>query len=384
MIRKSWFAIALFLATTTEKPVWAQAKLLPPVPLEESDKGVVPAAGSQLRPAEPLVRPLELHTAPADAERPSGLTGGAAIYYLRPYINNNVAFVTTTGIGTSTPVQNTTDFEWDFQPAGAVWAGWTSPCGPGLRGRYFYFNHDSETARARLGVDAVGTTSIAPPAGVSPSLEIGGDQRGFSAPGILLNDLRGEDFLTFKSALEIQSIDLEATYACNLGSLDLLFSVGGRYLQLKQNYFASLVNFVDDLNNENSRLDCDHNFHGAGPTLGCQATWRIPKTNLATYGLGRASFLVGKSRLTAVFSEVILDELGGDQNNLAVKHSQQNLNLPILELEGGVQYQYLLRRSLLYLRGACVHQTYFDAGGPSSRGGNLSLFGAQLSLGLLY
>ena len=38
----------------------------------------------------------------------------------------------------------------------------------------------------------------------------------------------------------------------------------------------------------------------------------------------------------------------------------------------------------LFVRGAAVNQTYFHAGSASGREGNLSLFGAQVSVGLNY
>ena len=67
----------------------------------------------------------------------SGIMGGLSIYFVRPYINNNTAFTTTTGIGTATPQTSSEDFDWNYHVAPAAWLGWTSKCGAGFRARYF-------------------------------------------------------------------------------------------------------------------------------------------------------------------------------------------------------------------------------------------------------
>ena len=58
--------------------------------------------------------------------------------------------------------------------------------------------------------------------------------------------------------------------------------------------------------------------------------------------------------------------------------------MPIWELESGLEYNRFLGRTKVFVRGGVVNHTYFDAGSASSRDGNLSLFGAQVSAGLEY
>lgn len=311
----------------------------------------------------------------------SGIMGGASIYFLRPYINNNTAFTTTTGIGTATPAQSSEDFDWNYHVAPAVWLGWTSKCGAGFRARYFYFDQDSEGITDSLAAGAA-TTVITPPAGLSPL--VGTPPRGFQSPGVLLQGGTGADSLAVGSDLHIETIDGEATFAhewCNFGAL---LSVGGRYLQMRQNYLATLVNVPAAGASEISSLSSGHNFYGGGPTMGCLARFQFGRSGMAVFGSARGSFLIGNSRLNATFTETIVDPATGNQANVANSNSDDNVVVPIGELEGGLEYSRALGRTRLFFRGAAVNHTYFDAGSATGRDGNLSLFGAQVSLGLNY
>jgi hypothetical protein len=56
--------------------------------------------------------------------------------------------------------------------------------------------------------------------------------------------------------------------------------------------------------------------------------------------------------------------------------------LPIIDLEGGVEYGRSVGSTFVFVRGTCVSSTYFGAGNASSSDGNLNLFGAMISTGL--
>jgi len=60
------------------------------------------------------------------------------------------------------------------------------------------------------------------------------------------------------------------------------------------------------------------------------------------------------------------------------------LVLPVVEIELGVQYQIHSDWGNPFVRAGIVNQTYFGAGNAASREGNLSLFGAQVSLGATF
>jgi hypothetical protein len=309
-----------------------------------------------------------------------GIMGGVALYFLRPSISNNTAFITTGGIGSPRPIVASQDFDWDYHIAPAAWLGWSGPAGVGVRARYFHFDHDSEATRAALTAGGAVSGTITAPAGLSPLLGV--PPRGFQAPGILLQDAQGLDLLSFHSDLHIQNLDGEATYSLTRGNLSMLVAAGGRYTQMHQNYRGLLVNTVSDTTGEVSNLHAGHNFYGAGPTVAWQGTWRIGGTSLGIFGSARGALLVGTTRQTAAFSENITDPVNGNQSNLALNLARDQATLPIVELEGGLEWGRSLGRTYVFVRGAAVNHTYFDAGSASTTDGNLSLFGVQMSVGV--
>jgi hypothetical protein len=227
--------------------------------------------------------------------------------------------------------------------------------------------------------DAV-SAAITAPAGLSPLLGV--PPRGFQSPGILLQNAMGADQLTFRSDLHIQTIDGEATYARRVGNLSLLAAAGGRYLQMHQNYRGVLINSLGSPTSELSVLDAGRNFYGGGPTLGLQGTWRLGGSGFGFFGSARGSLLVGTSKQLAAFSEEITDPVNGNQSNLALNLSRDDVTMPVLEFETGLEWGRDLGRVHVFTRGAAVAHTYFDAGSSSSNDGNLSLFGVQMTLGV--
>lgn len=328
----------------------------------------------------PIVQFVDNHQQPDNCR--SGIMGGGSVYILRPYINDNVAFITTSGIGTDTAVQQAGDFDWNFHVAPAAWLGWSAQCGVGFRARYFLFDQDSEGLSGVLTGDAAATTVITPPVGLSPLL--GTPPRGFQSPGVILQGGEGEDSLTAHSSLKIQTIDGEATYAHECAHFGFMFTLGGRWLQMRQNYTATLSNVPVAGTSENSFLDAGHNFHGGGPTASLTARWEVGRSGIAIFGTARGSFLIGRSQFSAIFAENIVDPVNGDQNNQATSESRENLTLPMGELEGGFEYSRAVGRTRVFFRGAAVNHTYFDAGTAASRSGNLSLFGGLASIGVNY
>jgi hypothetical protein len=363
MSHKFWLALAALTCTLSNRA------------------GAQEASGPTFTPlSTPVVQLVDNNHQPDNCH--SGVMGGGSIYILRPYINDNIAFITTTGIGTATLVQQASDFDWNFHVAPAVWLGWSAECGVGFRARYFQFDQDSEPLSGVLSGDAAASTVITAPAGLSPLL--GTPPRGFQSPGVLLQGGAGQDLLTARSSLKIQTIDGEATYAHEWCSFGTMFTIGGRWLQMRQNYAASLQNIPVAGTSEISTLDAGHNFHGGGPTASWTARWQIGRSGLAIFGTARGSFLIGHSSLNAIFTETIIDPVNGNQLNQATSESRENLVLPVGELEGGFEYSRTVGHARLFFRGAIVNHTYFDAGTAASRSGNLSLFGGQASIGVNY
>jgi hypothetical protein len=167
---------------------------------------------------------------------------GASFYLLKPYMQSNTAYVTTIAPGTPTSQVDLGSFHWQTEPGAAFWLGWSTPGGLGARARYFYFDQTSASAslsNTATPPPAPQTTINAPLANFLP-LSTGGTA--FGSPGTVLNTGIGADVLSFGSDLRIHALDLEATYAWQGNGWLLLLSAGGRFLNLEQNYHASLIN----------------------------------------------------------------------------------------------------------------------------------------------
>jgi hypothetical protein len=313
------------------------------------------------------------------SEQHGGIAAGAGFYYLRPYISNNPAFVTNTGIGTPRPTSSTTDFDWSYKPAAAFWLGYALESGLGLRARFFYFDQASSTSSTSLTAFGAATTTITAAPGLQP---VGGFA--FASPGILLTGGVGQDQLAFSSNLKIQNYDFEVTFAWNFDCFALVFSGGGRYTQIAQNYNAALTNVPGGGASEFDTLNVNHTFVGGGPTVAIQGTWQIGHTGLAVFGTARGSITVGSGLQDTVFTQIVTDPVNGNQNNVATNHVAPQQVLPIMELEVGLEYGVTLGQTRWFVRGAGVSQTYFGAGSSTSRDNNLSLFGGQVSFGIDY
>src|SRR5262249_49322486 len=72
----------------------------------------------------------------------AGWIGGGDILFLKPHWENNTAVSVLTGPGINASYSNL-DFDYDFETAYSVWAGYRGGSGFGVRGRYFEFSHDS-------------------------------------------------------------------------------------------------------------------------------------------------------------------------------------------------------------------------------------------------
>ncbi|MCS7045489.1 MAG: Lpg1974 family pore-forming outer membrane protein [Gemmataceae bacterium] len=315
----------------------------------------------------------------------SGIMGGATLYFFRPYFTNNVAYVTTTGFNNPPQTSSSQDFDWNFQVTPAVWLGWTSHCGVGFRARYLYFDRESDSRTVTLDPFAAADTVISAPPNLSPIFDPNGGARVFQSPGVLLTNGEGEDTLYFRSNLRVQTLDGEATYARECGRLGMIVSVGGRYLSLNQDYYASLTNVPVAGESENSSLRSNREFTGGGPTVSWFGRWEFGRSGLSIYGMARGSVILGTQRQRAVFAETIVHPNPSiAQTNVTTKESSENAAIPIGELEGGVEYSRVFGGTRLFIRGGVANQTYFDAGSASSRDGNMTLFGGQISIGLNY
>jgi hypothetical protein len=310
-----------------------------------------------------------------------GWSAGASLYLLKPYFSSTPAFVTISGAGTANQTVDTTPFDWDLQMAPAFWLSWTGANCCGVRARYFHFDDSSNTLGQTLTAAQVagGALKVLPPS----NLILPGGVPNFGSAGVLLGLGAGQDVLGFNSRLEIQTLDVEATWHLERGQWLVQLAAGGRYLNMEQNYTATLANDVAGAS-ERQTLTFDHDFSGGGPTLALQASYQIARLSL--FGNVRGSLLVGQTQSRLNFVQVITDPAGAfpgvaQTSNPSARQSDDTV-LPVLELELGLEYALTAGRYRTFLRGAVVNQTYFNAGNASSTEGDLGLFGAQFSLGV--
>lgn len=302
----------------------------------------------------------------------AGLFGGASLYLVRPYFENNAAFVSTTGTNVAAVTTTTNEFDWNFQAAPAIWLGWAFGNGVAARARYFHFNQSSNSSNATLtAAQAINGNLITAPLTVA-----GGAQ--FGAPSTTLLGLAGQDNLAFRSGLEIDSVDVETTFEWQTGQWFFVLSTGGRYLRLTQSYDATLNNPGGAT--ERQRLSSVNRFNGGGPTVAAEARWDLGPSRWSLFGLLRGSLLVGQVDNDVLFTDV---SPGVFAISSQASSSLTRL-LPVTELELGVEYGSQWRGTNYFLRTAVVNQVYFDAGNASNQDGNLSLFGMQFSLGVNY
>lgn len=307
--------------------------------------------------------------------------GGAGVYYLKPYWENNPAFATFTGIS----VASEEDFDYDYNVAPYAWAGWVSECGLGVRGRAFYYDYNANNITLRDASDSVQFVTATP-------LGLGIFTQGDSFVG---------ETLTIDSSLKIKYVDLEVTQQFQVGSWWLLISGGGRWAELSQNYDATLDDQADDL--QTVAIRSGHNFRGGGPTVSLEAR-RPFCCGFALFGSARGALLIGKHKQNAFLMSIDGDNAA--DSDILFASSNENSTMPIAELEVGCEYAKEIKGARVFVQAAVVNHTWFDAGNATNTSSaiatsgndfdsffirdaidersNLSLFGGKLVIGINY
>jgi hypothetical protein len=327
---------------------------------------------------------LARNQAQAGAQSQSGSTDplsmGAAYYMLGTVASNNTAFLTVTGFGTPTQSTTETDFSSSFTSAASFWLNYNF--GPvGIRGRFFF---EAEHQPAELVSVPSGSSSFVT---ASPDLLQLLPGTSFGAPGTLLTNGFGTDSLSFQRSLNIHVVDLEATFQQKLGTMQLLLSAGGRYLDLSQALTASLNNTVTaGVLSESQFLTNSRRFYGGGGTAACEVQAPLLAI-LSGYAVVRGSVVIGGQQENLNFAGSIVDtggSVGGSQTLSNSATSAHTAVMPILECELGLQIGQSLGGFPISIRAGVVSQTYFNAGSASSQNGNLNLVGGVISLTLTY
>jgi hypothetical protein len=314
---------------------------------------------------------------------------GGEAYILRPYFHSNPIFFVSQSSGQfvidppATFQASAPDFAWNYTVSPAIWAEYTTPCGIGIRGRYFRFDQDSQDAGLTIpannpGAVIVGSAAVPDGRFGTPPFAL------FSAPSFG-NSLGFPDQISASSRLFLETIDLEAIYTFHPCCWCLTLSAGARYLNTEQDYAISdlcLCNMASPLT---ASVQYRHTFAGAGPLVGLEATRRICSTGLSFYGKVDGALLVGTGTEQWNFQASASFEGPGAPAVVAQASTSHNPIMPILDIELGLDYTFNRSGKIRpFVRAAVVDQTYFDAGSASSRDGNLSLFGGQVSGGIAF
>ncbi len=402
-----------------------------PAPLPAAGAPIVSPAPAVLQgPVMPETVPMESMTMPTptgyagmpasigaadvagDSPTPrTGWMGGATLYLLKPYVNDNVAFTTTTvtAAPTTNPItglpevntsvgRNSTEFDYDLSASPGAWIGYLGPRGFGWRADFFHFDQTARSLNSTLtGAEAttpISSTAIAAPTTITAALP---GAAGFGAPtAVTASDVSGTGFdtLSFGSELKVEYYDLEAACDFQLGRCwSLLVTAGGRYLHMAENY-GGLISGVGAppggtaLATETQILTFGHNFVGGGPTLMLQARWARPDSHLAFFSSARGSLVVGRSRQDYFFSDTITNPSATaflpSGTLTSTFDDRRDWVIPITEIEIGVEYALNVYHTRPFIRAAAINQTYFGFGSASRTDTDLGLFGAEFSLGVDY
>jgi hypothetical protein len=401
---------AVMPAPGTAQPSQPSLGSLPPAPGAPSQEPVVSTPGATQQALPAVIGTTPTPVLPGGVSELTGPPGNGSVdgslcdkdccekhhwtffvdgtaYLLKPYFENNAAFTTTTGIGSTRPFQTESDFGWDYSVSPALTVGILAPGGLGLRAKYFEFDEGSSTLRTSLTLGQAATSSIsaAPGVGVFPGAT-------FGSPGTVLAAGLGTDVLNFVSHLKIHSLDGEAMQRWDVGRFTIILSGGGRYLELEQRYSATLENNATLAGggtvSELQSLNFNQRFVGGGPTIGAEGHVRLGKSGLGLFANARGTLLVGTTHQSNTLVQVVTDPtgvIGGSSTLAPTIDNRRDHVLPVGEIELGLEYCcHRFHHVEPYLRAAVVDMTYFDAGNASRQDGNLSLFGGQATFGVKF
>ncbi|MBY0527137.1 MAG: hypothetical protein K2R98_27325 [Gemmataceae bacterium] len=290
-----------------------------------------------------------------------GLIGGAAIYWIQPYFENNPAFLvsstTQTGPGgTARTVTDRTDIRHQMDVAPQLWLGYIGDDGLGARIRWWYFRQGTEQTQSF--------------AAATPGTEVfivSAPAQGFSA----FTDNDTPATMTVTSKLELQVWDVEAIQDVQLGCWNLLATGGLRLAHLNQRYNAFVNgNSGTSANPIQATVLSGHSFSGLGPVVALESRRPIGNSGLSLYGLIRGAVLFGSAKQNATD---IFTGFGATEVNTGSDHRDRVL--PVGELELGVEYGQAMGSSRVFGQVALVGQQWWGAG-SASRGDPIYSLGA--------
>lgn len=301
--------------------------------------------------------------------------GDVGAYFLLPYTDSRLAYTTTDAVNTGS-----SDFPRAVYFGPRVSFGYMSHTGWGIRANAWYLQGSVSRSISNSDVNTQITTALAPPFEiVSPSQTL---QQGI-----------GADQLSFTQRIQVNVADIECLREYQFGESTFLFSLGGRYARIVQDYSASRnnpggSNTATTVLVDRENLDSSSRFEGWGPTGSAEIVCMLGKSNVSFYSNLRGSYLWGVQRF--------------GQNYQAQRNSVDNKGVPtfeeindsrnaadsrtayIAELEAGLQYGCCFGKCYVFARGGAVYQRWWDVGSPTSADGSLNFLGGTVRVGLTY
>lgn len=333
-----------------------------------------------------------------------GWYASAGVLYLKQTGSRDLAYATNnySGIddaGATTLLSSSiTEFDHEYRWSGRAEVGVKDASGFGLRARYFWYTDNNSISL----IDDVGEQS-------TPNF-----------PGVSYNEITGTKFLTANPvgtgfgtvgtagapssfiadrSLTMRALDIDLTSDNRVGSLELTWSAGLRWMQIDQVYNAyenvltpGTFEFPVVLPLSQS-LTSSHSLDAWGPTVGLDARYPI----LSSFkGLVSGRFGI----LYAECHQQVSVVKSGDPNvfqppvaPISGAQSNRRLGMPFGELELGGEYSRTLGCDgpEIFVRGTVLSSSYWGAGtsarvNVNNNPGNedLIFFGFSASVGIRY
>jgi hypothetical protein len=322
----------------------------------------------------------------------AGLIGGAGLYWMQPYFQNNPAY-TVILQDQVTPLDPTTG---KFNPdkpntqtlreaadrvgvhthmavAPLVWLGYINEDDFGGRVRWWTFREGTGQAMSLppfVGDIFIGNTTPSPGNPSHPVIAVTGSQLtvasaaplGLQAFGDTVGIQHGAEATTLAvtTKLYLQSGDLEAIQGFRAGGFSFLFTGGLRLVRIEQTYDAYDAQSGSPL--ALRTLLSSYNFTGVGPTLSLELRRQISDTGLSVYGMTRGSVVFGSATQNAIFFG---QELRNDDPNPQFATQHRTRAIPVADLESGVEYGRQVGSCWLFGQIGVAAQEWFEAGSSS-------------------
>jgi len=351
-------------AELMQLPPTKDAPLPDPVPEALDAKPGVEAIFNEACPANAAC-PADA-ACPAECPTPScgKWIGGAGLYIVQPYFDNNPAFsIFRQGTG---PTRRF-DIHQTTNVAPQIWLGYQNESGLGVRGRWWYLRQGTGETHPITRPDAATLTVLS------------------AAPlsAIIIED--NAQAIAVTSKLQLQVADFEVFQNHCFGKWSVQFGGGFAYANITQNYNAYAINAAG---NAVRPVVSGVSFVGVGPVVAFEATRPLGCCGLALFGSSRTRLLYGTSKQAA---------FGGSQLNGSVQ-AVQGSTVMVEELELGLEYGKTCGAHRYFGRVGMMGQQWIGAGNAtrSSRGGppttianfstednsNFGLFGVNLQMGV--